>query len=59
MSKHVIDQPRDRGGARLAQFVKIQRASVCEPFRKILQRRPRQVAVARVPAYLRIARQAR
>ncbi|CUX80175.1 MAG: hypothetical protein HLUCCA05_10175 [Roseibaca calidilacus] len=57
MSKHLIDQPRDRGSERLARFVRIARASM-GPVHPELSRRPRLKAVARLPAYLRIARHA-
>lgn len=56
MSKHVLDHPRTRSGVRLARFVRIARAAVAST-RPELGRRARLKTVARVPVYLRIARQ--
>jgi hypothetical protein len=57
MSKHVIDQPRTGSAARLGRFLRIARSQAAAPVPPGLARRKRVAAVARMPVYLRIARQ--
>lgn len=56
MTKHILDQPRQEAGQRMARFLRMSRTASHGQAVRVIGARPRTQSVARVSAYLRIAR---
>ncbi|MCC5969574.1 MAG: hypothetical protein JJU15_06465 [Pararhodobacter sp.] len=56
MTRHILDRPREDTGARLAQFLSLERADQPHSASRLLHQRKREANAPRLSIYTRIER---